>query len=369
MHNRYIDSLNYLEKNANLRVLPNEVPEDFINLSSNDYLGINNDIVTKAEFCEKYQPSKLLFSSTSSRLLTGNFNENELLEDTIANSYDKESCLIFNSGYHTNIGIIPALSGKNDLLLADKLVHASIIDGLMLSKAKLFRYNHLDYNHLETLLKRYRNDYENVFIITESIFSMDGDIMDLGILVKLKKLYNTYLYVDEAHALGVRGEKGLGCVEESGYIRDVDFIVGTFGKALASIGAFVVCENFFKQYLVNYSRSFIYTTALPPINLLWTKFIFEKLKDFKTQRDKLHKISSYFANKLNLPFQSHIIPYIIGSNEKAIEFSKLLKEKGYYVLPIRHPTVPKGTARLRLSLTANLEISELEPLINILIKR
>jgi 8-amino-7-oxononanoate synthase len=158
----------------------------------------------------------------------------------------------------------------------------------------------------------------------------------------------------------VRGEKGLGCSEEQECISQCDFIVGTFGKALASVGAYVVCSNVFKQFLVNHSRTLIFTTALPPLNLAWTNFVFERLPDFVNRRNHLKVTSMQFSELINVEAESHIIPFIAGSNEKAIQLSEQLKAKGYYVLPIRYPTVPKGTARLRFSLNSNNTIEELK---------
>ena len=363
--NRYKITLENLKSNDNYRIFPNN-NSDLINLCSNDYLGLNNDKQLYEGFFKEYESKAYKFSSSSSRLLSGNSTEHVELEKLLADSYKSEACLLFNSGYHANIGIISALAGKNDLIIADKLVHASIIDGAKLSLAKHLRFNHLDYLHLEKTLEKHRNDYENVFIISESIFSMDGDIADLSKLIKLKQKYNCLLYIDEAHAVGTRGKNGLGCIEEFQITKDVDFIVGTFGKALASIGAFVVCSNLFKEYLINHSRSLIFTTALPPINLAWTKYIFERLPEFYQRREKLKSISKQFCNLLNLKSQSNIIPLIIGTNKEAVDVSQTLKQHGFNVLPIRYPTVAKGTARLRFSLSADMNIKQLVPVNNIL---
>ena len=178
------------------------------------------------------------------------------LEKRLAELYKAETSLVFNSGYHTNSGILPAVTDNRSLILADKLVHASIVDGIGLSKARCIRYRHNDYEQLERLVSESASQYEAIFIVTESIFSMDGDESDLPRLVALKKHYpNIYLYVDEAHAFGVRGQCGLGCAEEQDVIKEIDFLVGTFGKAAASVGAFVICSDEMKRYLVNKSHS------------------------------------------------------------------------------------------------------------------
>ena len=360
MKNNYTEILNSLRQKGNFRELRNEIPDDIINLSSNDYLGLNKNLELLESFFLKVRNISLKMSSTSSRLLTGNSQEYIRLEKTISEAYKKEACLIFNSGYHANVGILPAITGKNDLIVADKLVHASLIDGMQLSKAKSLRYRHLDYEHLQRILEKSKGQYNNIFIVTESIFSMDGDVADLKKLCEIKEKYHAFLYVDEAHALGTRGKKGLGCAEEQECIANCDFIMGTFGKALASIGAYVVCSNIFKQFLVNHSRTLIYTTALPPLNLAWTNYMFEKLKGFDKQRKHLQLLSKSFAKMLSIETFSHIVPFVAGTNERAIHLSKKLIENGYYVLPIRYPTVPKGSARLRFSLNAGITIEMLE---------
>jgi 8-amino-7-oxononanoate synthase len=238
---------------------------------------------------------------------------------------------------------------------------------LQLSKAEVQRYRHLDYTHLEKILQKAAGNYKNVFIVSESIFSMDGDMAHLPTLVELKKKYSAYLYVDEAHAVGVRGENGLGCVEEFGCINDCDFIVGTFGKAIASVGAYVVCDDIFKKYLVNRSRTLIFTTALPPLNLAWTNFIFERLPEFENRREHLKEVGLQLAQMLGVDAETHIVPFITGSNESAIELSKTLQKSGFYVLPIRYPTVPKGKARLRFSLSADISIDELKEIKSIIV--
>lgn len=366
--NRFRATLENLKVTDNYRFLQANNSVDLLDLCSNDYLSLNRDKQLYNDFLNTLIGKAYRFSSCSSRLLSGNSIEHKKLEDLIADSYQSEACLLYNSGYHANLGIISALASKNDLILADKLVHASIIDGAKLSPATVTRFRHLDYLHLEKILEKNRNAYENVFIISESIFSMDGDIADMEKLLELKQKYKCLLYIDEAHAVGTRGKNGLGCVEELQATKDVDFVVGTFGKALASIGAFVVCSNLFKQYLINHSRTLIFTTALPPINLAWTKYIFEKLPELNQKREILKNISTQFSMLLNLKSQSHIIPLIIGTNKEAIAKSLTLKQHGFKVLPIRYPTVPVGTARLRFSLSADMNINQLMPIKDILKK-
>jgi len=301
-----------------------------------------------------------VFSASSSRLLTGNHAGYTQLETTLCRMFGTESALVFNSGYHMNVGILPAVCDTQTLILADKGIHASLIDGIRLSNAACYRYRHSDYTHLTQLLAKYAHRFTRIIIVTESIFSMDGDCTDLHYLVSLKQRYpNTLLYVDEAHAVGVRGIRGLGCAEEQHCITDIDFLTGTFGKALASLGGYLLCKEPIRNYLINKARTLVFTTALPPINLLWTAFILERLSDFTDRRQQLHKNSlllqqQIIAKGFNSPSESHILPVIIGDNKETILKAEDLQRKGFYVLPIRPPTVPEGTSRIRLSLTATM---------------
>ena len=245
------ECLDALRRNNNLRTIPAVRHEGrfviadgrkMLNLSSNDYLGLASDRSMKEEFADSISCADCRFGSTSSRLLTGNYEVMNECENLLARMYGTESALVFDSGYHANSGILPAISGPSTLILADKLVHASIIDGLQLSRGKVMRFRHNDFQHAESLIERYAESFNDVIIVTESIFSMDGDVTDLKRLVAIKNKYreaDVKLYVDEAHAFGVRGRHGLGVCEEQGVTGDVDFIVGTFGKAVNSVGAFV----------------------------------------------------------------------------------------------------------------------------------
>lgn len=363
MESKFNTKLEELKAEGNFRILPEQPGPNLLNLSSNDYLGLGNDEHLYEEFLSGLSQKRVPFTASSSRLLSGNSKEYGQLENLISTAYGKEACLLYNSGYHANVGIISALAGKNDLIISDKLIHASLIDGIRLSKANVLRFRHLDYDHLEQILVNHRSEYDQAFILSESIFSMDGDLADLEKLVELKQKFNCFLYLDEAHAVGAVGQKGLGLAETFDLISEVDFMVGTFGKALASVGAFVCCKKLFKDYLVNHSRTLIYTTALPPINLAWSKFIFERIPDFQPLRTELQQLSCHFSQQLRQTPQSHIIPFVIGSNEATIAQSKLLQKNGFHVLPIRYPTVPKGTARLRFSLNAKMTTAQLQPII------
>lgn len=371
--------LQELKEKSNLRKLPAITHEGrnvivdgqrMLNLSSNDYLGLANDRKLRQEFWETLTTETFLPTSSSSRLLTGNFSIYDRLEQQLADSFGTEAALTFNSGYHANTGILPAVSNTHTLILADKLVHASLIDGIRLSAAKCIRYRHNEYNQLERLLQVNHSEYERIIVVTESIFSMDGDEADLRELVRLKKQYpNVLLYVDEAHAFGVRGQRGLGCAEEQDCINDIDFLVGTFGKALASAGAYIVCRKVIREYLINKMRTFIFTTALPPVTVQWTSFMLERLAGFRQRRETLRFLSNQLREALknkgyDCPSTSHIVPLITGESCVAIRKAEELQRKGFYALPVRPPTVPEGTSRIRFSLTAEVRESEMEKLIN-----
>lgn len=378
---RYASQLETLAHNGNLRKLPEMEPQglylvrdgvSMLNLSSNDYLGLADNMALKSEFLQTLDPKTCRFSSTSSRLLTGNYPAYTRLEKRLAQLYGAESALVFNSGYHANSGILPAVTDSRSLILADKLVHASIVDGIGLSKARCIRYRHNNYEQLERLVAENADQYKRIFIVTESIFSMDGDESDLPRLVSLKRQYpQVYLYLDEAHAFGVRGQLGLGCAEEQGVVGDIDFLVGTFGKAAASMGAFVICSETMKQYLVNTMRPLIFTTALPPVNLEWTLFIVNKICDMQERREHLAQIGRRVREVLNplnggIVSSSHIIPYVLGESERAVEVALRLQHEGFYLLPVRPPTVPPGTSRLRISLNAECSDSDIDRLITTL---
>ena len=278
--------------------------------------------------------------------------------------------MVFNSGYHANTGILPAVSDAHTLILADKLVHASLIDGIRLSAAKCIRYRHNDLTQLERLLEEHHTVHHRVIIVTESIFSMDGDQADLQKLTELKRKYdNVLLYVDEAHAFGVRGRQGLGCAEEFHCIHDIDFLVGTFGKAAASVGAYIVCKKVIREYLVNRMRTLIFTTGLPPVNIAWTLFIVRRLADMQERRKHLAHISRTLREALQVqgytcPSVSHIVPMIIGPSADTVLQAEALQRHGFYALPVRPPTVPEGMSRIRFSLTAEIRKEEIEELSN-----
>ncbi|MFH0948764.1 MAG: 8-amino-7-oxononanoate synthase [Elusimicrobiota bacterium] len=328
--------------------------KEYFDFSSNDYLGLASH--PKLKEASKKAAEEFGTGASASRLLSGDLEINHQLEDKIAAFKGKESALVFNSGYQANLGIISALFTKNDVIFSDKLNHASIIDGILLSGARFLRFKHNDLNHLEHLLKKERGKYKNCLIITETIFSMDGDKPSLTNMVELKEKYDCQMMVDEAHATGIFGKNGSGMLEEEGLINRVELIMGTFGKALGSFGAYLACSKDITEYLVNTCRSFIYSTALPPSVISTNIASLELLKEEPFRRKILLENAGYFRDEIkNIGFNtrgsSQIIPLILGEVSKTIKFSNELQEKGYWVLPIRPPTVPVGESRLRFSLT------------------
>ena len=366
MYDDYKRILEELKSHSHFRNLKNFEKKDekyiyykgkkLLNLSSNNYLNIADNQAITQEFLDNVG-NRYSFGSASARLLTGTLPVYQELEELLSSLYGKESALLYNSGYHANVGISSALNQKGDVIFSDKLNHASIIDGMRLSEGKFFRFPHNDMHALEKLLERERKNFNNAFIITESVFSMDGDIEDLKKIIELKKKYNCIMIIDEAHAFGVFGEKGLGVAEELGIIDDVDLLVGTFGKAIGSMGAFVTGSKTMIDFLINKSRSFIFSTALPPINIAFSKWIIEtQISKTAQKRKNMLNLAKKFGS------QSHIIPVVIGENKDTVDLCEVLFHNGYFTLPIRPPTVPVGTSRLRLSLTADIREEELQTL-------
>ena len=325
--------------------------KEYIDLSSNDYLGLSQH----PEIIKKTREAALLGSGTAaSRLMTGSTFLHNKLEERIAEFKGKPSALIFNSGYQANVGIISALLGKGDVVFSDRLNHASIVDGIRLSGVKLFRFKHNNATHLKELLERERHNYSNAFIITETVFSMDGDISPLKDIVLLKEKYDCMVMVDEAHATGIFGPNGSGIAQKEGVTDKIDIIMGTFSKALGSFGAYAAMSKELKIYLINTCRSFIYSTALPPAVIAANIAAIDVVKNEPYRGEALLANADHLRKRLteegfNVKGNSQIIPVMIGSNEDAVSICELLKRKGYWTLAVRPPTVPKGEARLRLS--------------------
>ncbi len=359
--------LDKLEREGNLRTIPTVASTGVIDFSTNDYLGLSEIPQLERAFLESQLGEGAAMSASASRLLASRQQEFGALEERLSELYGGRGVLTFNSGYHANTGIIPAIAKAGKItILADKLVHASIIDGIMLSKAPFSRFRH---NNLEALRRDAvkllsADDITTLLIVVESVYSMDGDSCDINALLDLRKELNALysgrvmVYVDEAHAFGVCGPAGLGLCAATGRMEEVDIMVGTFGKALCSAGAFVCARKEIIDWLKNSARSFIFSTALPPIQALWTLEMVNRMIGMDSQRQHLRKLASLFS-----PEAGHIVPVMVGDSHKVVELSHKLEELGYKVLPIRTPTVPPSTERLRISLSAARSVEEVENLI------
>ncbi len=329
----------------------------YLNFSSNNYLGLANHPLLKEASIEAVR--KFGTGSGASRLITGSMTLHEALEKALADFKGCEASLLFNSGYHANIGVIPSLMGEGDLIFSDELNHASLIDGCRLSKAKTLVYRHNDTEHLEHMLK---NNCHKRLIVTDTVFSMDGDLCSLPRIMELADQYDVLVLVDEAHATGVFGKKGRGVVEHFGIPSHHPRLIqmGTLGKALGSFGAYVCGSNELIDFLINRSRSFIYTTALPPAVVAASKAAIDLIFKDQSLKEKLWKNVTYFGAP------SPIVPVIIGSAQETMDVAQKLFEKGIWAQPIRPPTVPEGTSRIRLTLMATHTKEHLDRCVHVL---
>lgn len=363
--------LEELEKSFNLRKIPGAQKIcDVLDFSTNDYLGLGTDKELRRDFFSNPAVHEISLTACASRLLASEQDQFSELENLLATLYGRPA-LLFNSGYHANTGLVSALGDKDTLIVADKLVHASIIDGIRLSSAEMQRFRHNDTAHLKRILESKADHFKRILIIVESVYSMDGDTAPLAEIAEIKRGYdNALLYVDEAHAFGVCGDRGLGLVADSECAGDVDVTVGTFGKAAASQGAFAIMSAELKDYAINRARSFIFSTAIPPLNCAWTKFIVEKIPAMSAKREHLKALASRLHYRLceMLPLfnasaaPSHIVPVVVGDSQKVLDYSRRLLEDGIKVLPIRTPTVPPHTERLRISLSAAMTDGDIDRL-------
>ncbi len=338
-----------------------------VNLCSNDYLGLASDPRLRNAVAAALAEG-IDVASTGSRLLSGNARIWEDLESEICEFMGSEAALYFNSGYSANIGVLSALIHSDDVVFSDSANHASIIDGLRLSGARKIIYPHLDLNFLERELRK-DNSAAQKFIVTESIFSMDGDRAPLIDLVRLAEKYGAELIVDEAHATGVsignEVPQGRGLVSESGLADRVLATVHPCGKALAGVGCFVCCSEKLKQYLVNRARTFIFSTALPPYLAAHMRAAIRLAASADRERANLARLAAFLRQQLrDAGFdigrsETQIIPVYLGENDRAIRFSEQLSDAGFGVRPIRPPSVPEGASRLRISLTTAVTAADL----------
>ena len=340
-----------------------------INLSSNDYLGLAEDPRLKAGLLQGVANCGKA-GSTGSRLLAGHDVVWDELEEEFAAFAGTEASLFFNSGYVANTGLLSALLGRDDLIFSDAFNHASIIDGIRLSRAQKAVYAHADLNSLEHILRRHRDHRGARVIVTESIFSMDGDRAPLPEIFELACRYGAEVIVDEAHATGVDGPRGSGLAAEFGL--EPLAVLHTCGKALASTGAFVCGSKVLRQFLINHARSFIFSTALPPYCAAQVKTAVRLAGDMEEERSHLAALAAFLRGRLGeLGYScgtssSHIVPLIVDDNAAALHLADTLNQQGFFVRAIRPPAVPAGTTRLRLSLTARLKLADLEKFTDVL---
>lgn len=356
-----------------LRVLSEETFE--IDFWSNDYLGFSKSAEIQALTEEILKQHKIQNGATGSRLISGNFPLYTETENYIASFHNAPKSLIFNSGYDANIGIFSCIPQKNDLILYDQYIHASIRDGITLSAAKSLKFRHNDMQDLENLLKKFSSEVDEIFIVTESVFSMDGDSPDFEKLVSLSETYAAFLIVDEAHSLGVFGKKGEGLVQELGFSQEVFLRLVTFGKGLGAHGAAVLSDEETISYLVNFARSFIYTTGLSVHSVASIYAGYQQLSGGEERR-KLFQNISFFKKKIielkmetnfiasNSPIQAMLFPDV----ERLKKLAFQLQKENIGIKPIFAPTIPKGEERLRICLHSFNTEGEMSHLINCLKK-
>ena len=366
------NKLNVRLQNNALRKLPQET--DLVDFASNDYLGFSNSkLIFDTTHQYLLEHNQIQNGATGSRLLSGNHSIYKTAEDYITQFHQAQSALIFNSGYDANVGFFSAVPQKGDLILYDELCHASIRDGIQLSNAKAYKFQHNDSEDLERLLVR--NPEKTIYIVTESVFSMDGDTPNLEELVQLAEKHDAYMVVDEAHALGVLGDNGEGLVQ-SLHLQDIVFArIMTFGKGLGCHGAAILGSQELKSYLINFARSFIYTTGLSPHSVATILMAYQQLEKATDSQQQLKNNIAHFnqeKNRLSLKplfvfSKSAIQSAIIPGNERVKSIAHQLQSKGFDVKPILSPTVPEGQERLRFclhSFNTEIEITNVLQLLN-----
>lgn len=345
--------------------------ERHLDLASNDYLGLSfHPEVIQAS---KEATSHFGSSSSASRLVTGTLELHEALEQKCASWMGFDSALVAGSGYHVNVGVLSSLLNRNDFVFLDKLAHASLIDGAMLSRAKTKRFLHNDLLSLERLLKSAslkRKTSDKFLIVTESIFSMDGDAADLEGIYSLALKYNALVLVDEAHSIGVFGENGAGVLSSFSKFKDITICTATFSKALASYGGLVCCSQDLKDYFISKMRSFIFSTASPPSTLAGASAAIDVIQKSKNLGSNLLKLSAWFSKELQsfgfdtMNSSSQIVPLLVGENQKTLNLATNLREKNILVGAMRSPSVPVSKSRLRFSLNLKASRPELEEVLS-----
>lgn len=335
-----------------------------LNLASNNYLGLASDQSLKE--AAKKAIDQYGVGSGAVRVIAGHLKIHQQLEEALTKFKKEAAVLVFQSGFNVNAGLIQTITNEQDLILSDEFNHASIIDGMRLSKAKRMIYPHSDMSELETLLKEHRNNYDQVLIISDGVFSMDGDLAKLPEIVRLAQKYEALTYVDDAHGSGVMGTFGKGTIDHFNLHGQVDFIVGTLSKAFGVIGGYVACSSVMKEYLIQRARPLLFSTSLSPAD---SAAILAGVKKLETSPELVEKLwingNSLKAklSELGLDIghsETPITPLMIGDEELTLRFAKRLLEEGIYVSPILFPTVPKGKARLRLMVSANHKFKDID---------
>jgi 8-amino-7-oxononanoate synthase len=342
--------------------------KSLINFSSNDYLGLSKHpkVIEKAqEYLQRFGAG-----SGASRLVTGTLSIHEQLEEKLAQTFGTEAALLFNSGFQANTSIIPALVDRNSCIFIDKKCHNSLIQGSILSRATIKRFRHNNLDHLKNLLEQSESEnFNRKVIVSETVFSMDGNRSPVDSLADMATQFKALFYSDDAHALGVLGDQGLGLnYKQSG----IDISLGTFGKAFGGFGAFAGCTKVMREYLINHSGGFIYTTALPPAIIGALDAALDLIPEMESERAKLHqKISSFKEIIQDAGFEigetdSQIIPIIIGDEDETMKLSNHLSDNGLWVSAIRPPTVENGASRIRITFTTMHSDSDIERLVDAL---
>ncbi|WNZ25314.1 8-amino-7-oxononanoate synthase [Leptolyngbya sp. NK1-12] len=324
-----------------------------LNFSSNDYLGLSKHptlIAAAQQYTEQYGTG-----ATASRLVSGTYEIHQNLEEKLALACGREAALLFNSGFQANSTILAALLDRQSLVLCDRYVHNSLLQGILASGARFKRYAHNDLHQLEAGLQQAQQTFSRILIATETVFSMDGDRCDLDALIDLADRYGAILYLDDAHAVGVLGQDGMGL---AAHRAGVDLVIGTFGKAFGTFGAFVTCSRKLRDYLINYCPGFIYTTALPPAVIGAIEAALFLMPTLEAERQFLIQQSNHLRTRLQSfgydtgASGTQIIPVILGAEEKTLSLSGWLEQQGILATAIRPPTVAAGTARIRLALSS-----------------
>ena len=366
-----LDKLAQRKENSSLRKLPAQ--NNLIDFSSNDYLGFaNSEEIFNKTHQYLIENNIKVNGATGSRLISGNHNLYQIAEDFIANFHQSETALIFNSGYDANVGFFSSVPQRNDVILYDELCHASIRDGIIMSNAKSYKFEHNDLEDLELLIVRFKSENAQVYIVTESVFSMDGDSPELENLVQLSNKYSCNLVIDEAHALGVFGTFGQGLIQELNLQNQVFARIMTFGKGLGCHGAAILGSQELKEYLVNFARSFIYTTGLSPHSVATILIAYQEMEKQSETIQKLRNNIQFFNQQKTLLSlkqvfvrnKSSIQSAIIPGNEKVKSIAIQLQENGFNVKAILSPTVPQGQERLRFCLHSYNSEKEIANVLN-----